>query len=191
VEVPPGAAADFERALNAMRAGNAVEAELDLKQLAETYPQLSAPHVNLGILYRKQGKLEQAEQALDTATQRNSSSAVAWNELGVTRRMRGRFQESAEAYERALAADPNFAPAHRNYAVLLDLYLGDAERALTELERYQQLAGEEKPVTGWIAELRQRTGRPAAPRPDATPPPDSPALEPSGTEPQATEPAGA
>ena len=46
-------------------------------------------------------------------------------------------------------------------AVLLDLYLGDPERALTELERYKELTGEDKPVTGWIAELRQRTGKPA------------------------------
>ena len=81
--------------------------------------------------------------------------------------MRGHSADAADAYEHALAADANFAPAHRNLGVLLDLYLGDPERALTELERYKELTGEEKPVSGWIAELRQRTGKPAAPRPAA------------------------
>ncbi len=95
VDVPPRAAADFDRALNFMRAGNVTEAELELKQLAEAYPQLAAPHVNLGLLYRKSGKLDQAEAALETATARNGASAIAWNELGVTRRMRGRFKEAA------------------------------------------------------------------------------------------------
>ncbi len=83
--------------------------------------------------------------------------------------MRGQFTAAAASYEKAIAADPNYAPAHRNYAVLLDLYLGDPEHALTELERYKELTGEDKPVTSWIAELRQRTGKPAAPRPAAAP----------------------
>lgn len=170
IEVPPRAAADFDRAVNLMRAGNATEAELEFKQLAETYPQFAAPYVNLGLLYRKAGKLDAAEDALATATSRNGSSAVAWNELGVTRRMRGRFGEAAEAYERAIAADDAFAPAHRNYGVLLDLYLDQPDRALTELERYKELSGEDKPVTGWIAELRARTGKavPPAPAPTAS-----------------------
>jgi hypothetical protein len=85
--------------------------------------------------------------------------------------MRGQFRDAAASYEKAIAANDTFAAAHRNYAVLLDLYLGDPERALTELERYKELTGEDKPVTGWIAELRQRTGKPAAPRPAATPAP--------------------
>ena len=165
LDLPPRATADFERAVNLMRAGNQTEAELEFRQLAETYPRLAAPYVNLGLLYRKAGKLDQAEDALTAATARNAASAVAWNELGVTRRMRGRFTESAEAYERAIAADDAFAPAHRNYAVLLDLYLGQPERALSELERYKELSGEEKPVNGWIAELRQRTGKAVPPAP--------------------------
>ncbi len=161
-----------------MRAGNLTEAELEFKQMGEAYPQLAAPYVNLGLIYRKAGKLDQSEDALANATGRNASSVVAWNELGVTRRMRGRFGEAAQAYERAIAVDDSFAPAHRNYAVLLDLYLGDPERALTELERYKELSGEDKPVTGWIAELRQRTGKKA-------PPP-----EPAREQAQQAEPAG-
>jgi tetratricopeptide (TPR) repeat protein len=188
-EVPKRAAADFERAVNLMRAGNTTDAELEFKQLAAGYPQLAGPQINLGLLQRKAGRLEEAETTLKAATQRNPASAIAWNELGVTLRMRGQFKDAAAAYDHAIAADPNFAPAHRNLAVLLDLYLGDAQRALTELERYKELTGEEKPVTGWIAELRQRTGKPAAPKPAAPPaetaPADAAPAQPADAQPQA------
>jgi tetratricopeptide (TPR) repeat protein len=164
-----------------MRAGNATEAELEFKTLAAGYPQLTGAQINLGLLQRKANRLDEAEATLKAAVEKNPSSAPAWNELGVTQRMRGQFPDAAASYEKALAADANFAPAHRNYAVLLDLYLGDPEHALTELERYKELTGEEKPVTGWIAELRQRTGKPVAPKPaPAQPAPDAqPSEEPS------------
>ncbi|HEY8507513.1 MAG TPA: tetratricopeptide repeat protein [Steroidobacteraceae bacterium] len=178
MEIPPRAAADFERAVGFMKAGRTTDAELEFKQLAAAYPQFAAPHVNIGLLHRKAGRLAESEEALRAATQANPRSAVAWNELGVTLRMLGKFQDAAAAYEQAIAADPDFAPAHRNFGVLLDLYLGEPERALDEFERYKELTGEDKPVTSWIAELRQRTGR-TAPRP-ASPPPaeEAPATEP-------------
>ena len=71
--------------------------------------------------------------------------------------------EAQDAYEHAIAADPTYAPAHRNYAVLLDLYRNDVQRALAELQRYRELSGDDKLVNGWIAELTQRAG--AAPPP--------------------------
>ncbi len=71
---------------------------------------------------------------------------------------RGKFEEARGAYEKAIQIAPELAAAHRNLGVLDDLYLGAPERALPAFERYQQLTNEDKPVNGWIAELRQRTG---------------------------------
>ena len=159
-----------------MRGGNATQAELEFKQMTVAYPTLSAPFVNLGILYRKAGHLDQSEAALKSAVERNGTSAVAWNELGATQRMRGEFPDAAASYERAIAADSNFAPAYRNLGVVSDLYLGDPEKALTALERYKELTGEDRPVTSWIAELRQRTGKPPlkpAAKPATGAPPDA------------------
>lgn len=162
-----------------MRTGKTTEAELEFKQLTVGYPQLIAPRINLALLQRKDGRLEEAEATLRSAVEANPASAMAWDALGLTLRMRGKFTDAVDAYEHAIAADPNYAPAHRNLAVVLDLYLGNPDRALTELERYQELTGEEKPVTGWIAELRHRTGRPAAPKPPpAATAPDAPAQTP-------------
>ena len=178
-----------------MRSGDATEAELEFKQISVTYPQLSAPFVNLGILLRRSGRLDQSEDALKSAVQRNASSAVAWTELGATQRLRGEFQDAAASYDKAIAADPNYAAAYRNLGVVSDLYLADPERALTAFERYKEITREDKPVSGWIAELRQRTGkpaaRPAAAAPASAAPGDAPAAPaaPSGA-PPATAPSG-
>jgi tetratricopeptide (TPR) repeat protein len=176
-EVSLVARADFERAVNVMRAGNLNEAELEFKQIALQYPQYAAPLVNVAILKRKQGELPEAEQLLKSAVARESGNAIAWTELGATQSLRGEFKDAANSYQAAITADPRYAPAWRNLGVVEDLYLGDPRSALTSLEQYKQLSGEDKPVSGWIAELRQRLGvaavkPPAAPTaPGSAPPP--------------------
>jgi tetratricopeptide (TPR) repeat protein len=164
-EVTPAARADFDRAVQYMRSGNATEAELGFKEVALEYPQYSAPLVNLAILQRKEGHLDQAEATLKSAVEREHGNAVAWTELGATQRMRGEFRDAATSYEQAIAADPRYAPAWRNLGVVSDLYLGDPNRALKAFEQYKELTGEDKPVSGWIAELRQRLGLPQPKRP--------------------------
>jgi tetratricopeptide repeat protein len=171
-QVSPAARADFDRVVSYMRAGKTVEAQLGFKQLSLQYPQFAAPLVNLGILQRNDGHLEQAEETLKSAVAHERGSAVAWNELGATQRMRGQFKDAASSYEQAIAADPRYAPAWRNLGVLSDLYLGDPGRALTAFEQYRQLTGEDKPVSGWIAELRQRLGMPPPKRPAPAAPAD-------------------
>src|SRR5882672_2322854 len=171
-QVSPAARADFDRVVSYMRAGKTVEAQLGFKQLSLQYPQFAAPLVNLAILQRNDGHLEQAEETLKSAVAHERSSAVAWNELGATQRMRGQFKDAASSYEQAIAADPRYAPAWRNLGVLSDLYLGDPGRALTAFEQYRQLTGEDKPVSGWIAELRQRLGMAPPKRPAPAAPAD-------------------
>src|SRR5882672_991695 len=171
-QVSPAARADFDRVVSYMRAGKTVEAQLGFKQLSLQYPQFAAPLVNLAILQRNDGHLEQAEETLKSAVAHERGSAVAWNELGATQRMRGQFKDAASSYEQAIAADPRYAPAWRNLGVLSDLYLGDPRRALTAFEQYRQLTGEDKPVSGWIAELRQRLGMAPPKRPAPAAPAD-------------------
>jgi tetratricopeptide (TPR) repeat protein len=195
-EVSDQARQDFDQGVVAMRAGNAAAAQADFQQVAATYPQFAAPLVNLAILQRKDGHLDQAEDTLKQATARESGNAIAWTELGVTQRLRGEFTDAKASYEHALAADPRYAPAWRNLGVLSDLYLGDPESALKDFEQYKEISGEDKPVTGWIAELRARLKLPplkrptpeAAPgAPDATP--AAPPVNPGDTTPPAGAPA--
>jgi tetratricopeptide (TPR) repeat protein len=150
--------------------GDAAELQLQLQQFELQYPGFVAPAIDRGLLARRLGKLSDSEAALRQATQLDKASAQAWTELGVTLRQEGKFNDARAAYAEALEHDADYASAHRDLGVLLDLYLGDPVAALPEFERYQQLSGEDKPVSTWIAELRTRTGTKAAVVP--VPPPE-------------------
>jgi Flp pilus assembly protein TadD len=166
----PPALADFARAVQLARSGKDAEAELQFQQIASAYPAYPGALVNLGILYRKHGDLAKAEQSLHAAVQRDGNDAEGWSELGVTLRLEGKFHEAADAYNRAISVNPNFAPAYRNLAIVLDLYLGDTAAALTAMEHYKELAADDKAATGWIADLKQRAGKNAAAPGAAAPP---------------------
>jgi tetratricopeptide (TPR) repeat protein len=168
----PSAAAigEFAQASLSASAGRSTDAALELKQFELQHPGFAAPAIDLGLLARAQGNLADSEAALRRATTLDGAGAVAWDELGLTLRQEGKFADARTAYASAIAQDGSYAPAHRNLAVLLDLYLGDPVAALPEMVRYQQLSLEDKPVTTWIAELRTRTGIKAPPPPDANTP---------------------
>ena len=158
-EVPARLASQFEGALSQARAGAAADAELEFKLLMEAAPELGGAAYNLGILLRDQERLADAEVALAEAARRAPHSAMPLVELGLVRRRQGDFAGAAESYARALQLDPEFAPALRNLAVLRDLYLDDPASALALFERYQPHADDERQLTSWIADVRQRAGR--------------------------------
>jgi Flp pilus assembly protein TadD len=125
------------------------------------------------LLYRKINQLPESEAALQKATERAGWDAATWTEYGLTLRQAGKFPEARAAYEHAIKANPSYAPAHRNLGVLLDLYLDDPVTAQSELETYKTLTGEDKPVSGWLAELRSRNKVPAkAAAPEPAPKPE-------------------
>lgn len=157
--VPALATQQFERALTLMSAGDTAQAEAALKQLSSTYPEYAGPLINLGVLYLKNGKLDDAEKALLTALERSPENAVALNQLGIVYRNRGRFKDADAAYMRAIAADSNYALAHLNRAVLNDLYLQQPDQALLAFERYLAITASPDPkVLSWVKELRTRLG---------------------------------
>jgi tetratricopeptide (TPR) repeat protein len=159
--IPERAAQQYAQALQLMKSGRTTDAELELKQLAAGYPQLTGPQLNLGLLYLHDSRLPEAEAAFKAVLVLAPSSAVAGNELGIVERKLGKFTEAEAAYQRTIAAEPNYAPAHLNLGVLYDLYLAQPQKALDEFERYIELAGESKQVAGWVVELRKRVGAPA------------------------------
>ncbi len=171
---------EFARALGLLRANDTTQASLEFELLTQSQPELVAPYFNLGMVLRQREQYAESAAALAAAAERAPGNATVLTELGVALRAAGQFDGARAAYQRAIAADPNYAPAYRNLGTLLDLYLTDPAAALAAFETYQSLTGEDKPVSGWIAELKQRVGRtePAAPAP-AEP------VEPPATEPQA------
>ena len=161
--IPERAAQQYADALKLMRGGRTGDAELELKQLAVAYPQFAGPDVNLGLIYLQGSRLSDAEAAFKAALDRNPASAMAGNELGIVERKMGKFTEAEAAYQRSIASAPDYAPAYLNLGVLYDLYLSEPQKALDQFEHYQQLAGENKQVSGWVVELRKRVGAGAPP----------------------------
>ncbi len=166
-KAPARAASDFTRALQLMRT-DPTQASLEFQLMTQTYPDLPGPYANLGLLYRNANQLAESEAAFAKATEYASWDAATWAEYGLTLRQAGKFAEARSAYESAIKANPSYAPAHRNLGVLLDLYLDDPVGAQAELETYKQLTGEDKPVSGWLAELRSRNKAPAPPKPEGS-----------------------
>ena len=156
--VNTAARADYERALDALKAGREREAEQALLAMGRTYPDLSGPPANLGVLYFRMGKLEEAEQALRQAIKINPDRPAYYNQLGIVYRARGRFDDARKAYDKALQLDPDYSKAHLNIGILYDLYLNDLAKALQHYQRYQQLhTPEDKQVAKWIVDINQRT----------------------------------
>lgn len=150
----------FDHAAAAMRQGPQESALQLLDDLADDYPTLPGPWVNLGILHAAAGRDEDAEAAFMRAIEVSPQHAVAHAELGIVLRRQGRFAEADASYREALALDPDYALAWRNRGVLLDLYLGRPAEALQCYERYLALLGgmdADEQVARWVAELRLRT----------------------------------
>jgi len=155
--VDPKIAAAYEQALSAMRGGNQARAESALKQFIKKYPSFSGPRANLGILYYRAKKTEQAKAEFRAALEINAKNVVSLNHLGIISREEGKFKEALAFYERALRIEPDYAYAHLNFGILLELYMGKLTEALGHYKRYQELTdAKDKEVAKWIVDLGRR-----------------------------------
>ena len=155
--------AQFERALQAQRAGRSDEALRQWTALAAAHPELGGVHANLGLIQAHAGRNAEAVTALERAVQASPAQPRFFNALGIAYRGNGQFTKAREAYERALALDPKHAAALLNLGILHDLYLGNGAEALALYERYLALApGDAAAVTKWAVDLRRRQPAPTA-----------------------------
>jgi tetratricopeptide (TPR) repeat protein len=155
--VDPQVQREFDTAKADLRAGRTADAERGFRQLAVQHPELGGAHANLGLMLRSAARHDESVAALERAVKASPRQPAFWHQLGLSYRHQGQFAKAREAYEQALSLDPNFADAHLNLGVLLDLVLGDNVQALVHYERYLALAPAADATVGkWIADLKTR-----------------------------------
>ena len=93
------------------------EAAAKLKQAAALKPTAHA-YSQLGMIYGKQGKRAEALQALDAAQKLDPNFEMIYVYLGSVRQSAGDVAGAIEQYRKALAVNPNNAPAREALALL-------------------------------------------------------------------------
>ena len=153
------ARAQYDAALQLLEHERYEQGIAQLLGVVDKAPDVTAPYIDLGIAYKRIGDFDRAEASLKKALEINPSHPVVYDELGLLYRETGRFAAARESYEKALAIHAGFHFAHRNLAILCDIYLDDLPCALLHYEAYSRAEPDDKEVTIWIADLRSRLGR--------------------------------
>jgi tetratricopeptide (TPR) repeat protein len=147
----------FNFSKSAMAQSSWKVAEEGFLTLADDYPELSGPALNLALVYRHKEDNRQAEHWFKQSFARNKNNLQAYNQYAIFLREQGRFEQAEAAYQQALSISEADADTHLNLGILYDLYRGEKKSALQHFYRYQELQlSEDRVVAGWIADLERQ-----------------------------------
>ncbi len=148
---------EFAAAESLLRQGNLDKAEARFLAITERWPRYSSPWTNLGYLYRKTGRPEEALAAFEKAVSNNAADCVALMHLADIHSEQYQFDIAADALRQCVEQQPEYAAAWLHLGVVHELNLGDLPAALAAYERYQLVSdGADKQVGRWIADLNRR-----------------------------------
>jgi tetratricopeptide (TPR) repeat protein len=133
--------------------GNAEAAETAFRKAIELEPSFGDAYARLAELHRATGRLREALATANQAVLADSASLGAWMVLGYTHQQLGDLAQARQAYERALAVNPRFAPAANNLAWILAEQGVNGGRALSLAELAKRESPEDPHISdtlGWV-----------------------------------------
>ena len=116
------------------------EAVAEYRRALAADPRHYKAHNNAALALIELGELEQAESHFRKSIEAHPTAEI-YSDLGFVVERQGKTDEAIGLYEKALALDPNCAPAHFNLAVAL-VRLEEFEKA----ERHYRAAVQAKPT---------------------------------------------
>lgn len=147
----------FAEALELMKQKKAKEAEAAFLSLSNDFPEFSGPQANLGILFAKSNRRNEAIAAFTRAATANGNNASAFNWLGILNREAGNYPRAKESYEKAISVKPDYAAAHLNLGLLLEGQMQQPVEAIAHYREYYRITGgKDLRVLPWIAEIEAR-----------------------------------
>ncbi len=154
----PNAAKMFEAVVDALSRSELGYAEEQLLIMIDRYPEQISPYINLGIIYRKTGRPDQARNMFLTAITLLPEDCTPRIQLGLLERELLNLRAAEKAYQGCLKVEPDNTNAYLNIGILYELYLGDFNQAVHAYDQYRLLSGSTK-VDAWIADLERRIDR--------------------------------
>ena len=108
-----------QMAIAARELGRLDDAEAHLLRAIALRPQDRGPHLELAVLYALQGRHAEAEAQRHKARELLAGDPAALHTYAESLRKELRLEEAIATYEEALAANPDFAPAHAGLGLAL------------------------------------------------------------------------
>jgi tetratricopeptide (TPR) repeat protein len=115
-DVPAAARAAYDRAMKAVADGRADEALAELKGSVAAYPKYARALNDLGVLYLKLDRLDEAAETLARAAKINRHFYYPRLNLGVVLNRQGKYAEAVEVLGKLHGDNPGFAGLSATYA---------------------------------------------------------------------------
>ena len=129
----------FQKGLELEESGAPVEDAVDAyRKVLDLNPGAAGALVNLGTIYYRLHKFEEAEKYYLAAIEADPGYPLAQFNLGNLYDEQGRIPEAVDFYRRALDLNPQYADAHFNLALLCER-LGESMKAVHHWKAYLKL----------------------------------------------------
>jgi Flp pilus assembly protein TadD len=136
-DVPAEARAAYDRAMKAVGGGRAPEALDELKRAVEAYPKYARALNDLGVLYLKLERLDDAAETLARASKINRRFYLPRLNLGVVLNRQGKYAEAADVLGRLYGENPTLQGLRPTYA---DALVGAGQAAKAKKVLNESLA---------------------------------------------------